>query len=1068
MWCNGWHLSIRPRSSLTKPASDAFSPPTMNRKLIFVPALACAAAWSSFASGQTAPAAPEAIDFNRDIRQILSNHCYACHGPDKAKLQAGLRLDHKETALAELESGGHAIVPGDSGKSKLIARITSTDEDEVMPPKAAGKGLKPAEIEKLRRWIEQGAKWNGHWSYLKVERPALPPVSNPAWPKSAIDYFILRRLDQEGLGPSPEADRTTLIRRLSFDLTGLPPAIAEVDAFAADPSPDAYENLVDRLLNSPRYGERMAQKWLDLARYADTNGYHIDNHRDMWRYREWVIDAFNRNLPFDQFTTEQIAGDLLPGSTLQQKIASGFHRNVMVNFEGGADPAEYLTKYIVDRVTTTATVWLGSTLACTECHDHKYDPFTQREFYQLYAYFNNVPEQGLDGQKENPVPSIRVPSPEQTAQLDELQRKLASVEDRAKGELAKVRVDPPAAPVLATEPREYVWIDDAIPEGSIDSEEKKKSDSWRFVKSPQPVLNGTSANERTATGLSQSVFTGAKLPLVIGEGDKLVAHVYLDSDNPPEQIMVQFHAGTWEHRAYWGASKIDWGTDQTASRLSMGPLPEAGRWARLEVDAAGVGLAPGTVVGGLACTQYGGHVFWDKLGIVTRTPQGMSLYDRQETWELAEQSREKSPLPDAVRAAIKVEPAKRTDQQRQSLREYFARYAYNKTRAVFDPLNREARRLSKSEADLRKTFSATMVMQELPQPRETFVLVRGDFRSKGDPVSPGVPASLPPLPAGAPANRLGLARWLVDPNNPLVSRVTVNRYWQQYFGTGLVKTSEDFGSQGEWPSHPELLDWLASEFTESGWDIKALQKRIVMSAAYRQSSHVTPEALKHDPYNRLLARGPRFRLDAEMIRDNALSVSGLLDGRLGGPSVSPYQPPGLWEEVGFGPGFTSQSYVQSHGVDLYRRGIYTYWKRALPYPAMVTFDAPNREVCTDARARTNTPLQALVLLNDPSYVEAARVLGQRILRQGGSTTVERLNFAFRLCTARAPQPRELEILARIFEAQWAKYKQNPAAATKLTSAGESPRPAEMDTSELAAWTALGNVLLNLDETITKG
>ncbi len=1042
-------------------------PPTMNRKMLLALALLCAAGEGSFASEQVAQGGSEAIDYNRDIRQILSNHCYACHGPDKAKLQAGLRLDHQETALAALESGGHAIVPGDSSQSKLIARITSTDEDEIMPPKAAGKRLKPEEIEKLRRWIDQGAKWKGHWSYLKVERPGLPPVSKPGWPKTPIDYLILRRLDQEGLSPSPEADKTALARRLSFDLTGLPPAIAEVDVFVADNSPGAYEKLVDRLLSSPRYGERMAQKWLDLARYADTNGYHIDNHRDMWRYREWVIGAFNRNLPFDQFTTEQIAGDLLPGSTLEQKIASGFHRNVMVNFEGGADPAEYLTKYIVDRVTTTATVWLGSTLACTECHDHKYDPFTQREFYQLYAYFNNVPEQGLDGQKENPVPSIRVPSPEQTAQLDDLRRQLASVDDRATRELAKVEVEPPAPPALAAEPRDYVWVDDAIPEGSTDSEEKK-SDSWRWVDSPQPVLNGKTANERTATGLGQSVFTGARLPLMIGEGDKLFAHVYLDPNNLPDEIMVQFNDGTWEHRAYWGASKIDWGTDDTASRRSMGPLPEAGRWVRLEVDAAGVGLSPGTAVGGLACTQFGGHVFWDKLGIVTRTPQGSSLYDRQETWELAERSRPKSPAPQAVQAAIKIEPAKRSSEQRQAVRNYFVRYADNKTRAVFDPLNREAGKITKAEADLNKTLSATMVMQELPQPRDTFVLVRGDFRSQGDQVAPGVPASLTPLPAGAPANRLGLARWLVDPNNPLVSRVTVNRYWQQYFGIGLVKTSEDFGSQGEWPSHPELLDWLASEFVASGWNIKALQKQIVMSATYRQSSHVTPEALKHDPYNRLLARGPRFRLDAEMIRDNALSVSGLLDGRLGGPSVSPYQPAGLWEEVGFGPSFTAQSYVQSHGIDLYRRGIYTYWKRALPYPPLITFDAPNREVCTDARARTNTPLQALVLLNDPSYVEAARVLGQRILQQGGSTTAERLAFAFKLCTARPPRPQELEILTRIFEAQLAKYKQNPAAAIKLTGAGESPRPADMDTSELAAWTALGNVLLNLDETITKG
>ncbi len=1008
------------------------------------------------------------VDYNRDVRQILSNHCYACHGPDVAKRQAGLRLDKHEPALAPLETEGFAIVQGNSAASKLIARITTTDEDEVMPPPQAGPRLKPAEIETLRRWIDQGAPWKGHWSYLKVERPPLPTVSNPAWPKTPIDYFILQRLDREGLRPAPPADKATLIRRLSFDLTGLPPTIAQVDAFLADESPDAYEELVDRLLTSPRYGERMAQKWLDLARYADTNGYHIDNHRDMWRYREWVIDAFNRNLPFNEFTVQQIAGDLLPRSTLEQKIASGFHRNVMVNFEGGADPAEYLTKYIVDRVTTTATVWLGTTLACTECHDHKYDPFTQREFYQLYAYFNQVPEQGLDGQKENPRPSIRVPSPEQSAQADAYRQQLEGLEARVTDALATVKVDAPAAPAaISSEPREYVWVDDEIPSGSK-PEGQENADSWRWSESPNPVLNGHRSAERTASGLSQQFFTGAQQPLVIGAGDKLVAHVFVDPANPPQQIMLQFNDGTWDHRAFWGENRIDWGVDNSPSRLSRGPLPLAGRWVRLEVDAAAVNLAPGTVVNGWACTQFGGRVFWDRLGIVTSTPQGSSLYENQQTWELAERGRAKSDAPAAVQEAVKLDAAKRTDAQKQAIRDYFVRYYYTGSRAVFEPLNAKVKKIQKAQAALEASLPATMEMEELPQPRETFVLVRGDFRSKGDQVAPGVPASLSPLPGEAPANRLGLAQWLVDRGNPLVARVTVNRYWQQYFGTGIVKTSEDFGSQGEWPSHAELLDWLASEFVDSSWDVKALQRLIVMSATYRQSSHVDPDLLRHDPYNRLLARGPRFRLDAEMIRDNALAISGLLDDRLGGPSVSPYQPPGLWEEVGFGGGFSSQSYTQSHGRDLYRRGIYTYWKRAMPYPPLVTFDAPNREVCTDCRVRTNTPLQALVLLNDPSYFEAARVLAQRTMQEGGATTPERIAFAFKLCTARAPVAKELELLGRVFEAQSAHFKQNPQAATKLIAIGEAARPADLDPGELAAWTALGNILLNLDETITKG
>jgi len=1039
----------------------------MHRSLIFGLAVCCWALSLAAARAQTPDAAP--LDYNRDIRQILSNHCYACHGPDPAKRQAGLRLDQEAGAKALLESGSRAIVPGDAGHSSLIARITATSDDEVMPPPDAGPRLKPEEIAKLRQWIEQGATWKGHWSYLKIERPALPTVSNPAWAKNPIDSFVLQRLDQAGLKPSPEADRATLIRRLSFDLTGLPPTIAEVDAFVSDTSDAAYEKVVDRLLASPRYGERMAQRWLDLARYADTNGYHIDNHRDMWRWREWVIGAFNRNQPFNQFAVEQLAGDLIPGSTQEQRIASGFHRNVMVNFEGGADPNEYLTKYIVDRVNTTATVFLGSTLACTECHDHKYDPFTQREFYQLYAYFNAVPEQGLDGQKENPKPSIRVASPEQQAQVEALRGQLTGMESQIQQEIAKVAL-PPAATELtaAAEPREFAWVDDALPPGAEPNTESQ-GPTWQWVGSPAPVLNGTRSSERTVSGLQQQFFTGANPPLVIGAGDKLVAHVYLDPANPPEEIMLQFNDGaTWDHRAYWGANKIDFGANDTPARLNLGPLPAAGRWVRLEVDAASVNLPPGSSINGWACTQFGGHMFWDKLGTVSRLPQGSSLNNDQGTWELAQRGLAKPSGPAEVAQAIKLPADQRTPAQQQAIRDYYVRHYYPAARATIAPLQAKVAEITQSIAKVESGYASTMVMEEMAKPRDTFVLVRGDFRAKGDPVKPGVPASLNPLPAGAPGNRLGLAQWLTDPQHPLVSRVTVNRYWQQYFGTGIVKTSEDFGSQGEWPSHPELLDWLASTFIDSGWDVKGLQKLIVMSATYRQSSHVDPEAFKLDPYNRLLARGPRFRLDAEMIRDNALCVSGLLDGRIGGPSVSPYQPPGLWEEVGFGNAFTSQSYVQSHGVDLYRRGIYTYWKRALPYPPLVTFDAPNREVCTDCRARTNTPLQALVLLNDPSYVEAARVLAERILREGGASTAERLAFAFKLCTARAPRPEEMSVLSRILDAQLTKFKQDPTAATKLTSAGEAPRPSDLDASEWAAWTALGNVLLNLDETITKG
>jgi hypothetical protein len=1008
------------------------------------------------------------VDFNRDVRPILSDHCYACHGPDSGKRKAGLRLDRKEHAARKLRKGGFAVVPGNLAKSVLWQRVSSDDETEVMPPPRFGKPLSRQKLALIKRWIEQGGTWQEHWAYIPPRRPPLPAVKHTRWQRNGLDHFILARLEREGLSPSPEAGRATLIRRVTLDLTGLPPTPAEVDAFLADKRPGAYERVVDRLLASPHYGERMAQHWLDLARYADTNGYHIDNHRDMWKWREWVLGAFNKNMPFDRFTVEQLAGDLLPGATLQQKIASGFNRNTMVNFEGGADPDEYQTKYVIDRVTTTATVWMGTTLACAECHDHKYDPFSQKEFYSFYAFFNNVPERGLDGQKTNPVPSIRVPTPRYRARKAELARQRQALAERVRQEVARVKLDEsssaPAA-VKPPEPREVVWVDDDLPAGAR-PQGNEGAASWKWVSAPRPVFSGKRAHTRSAKGLSQHLFTGASKPLVVAAGDKLFAHVYLDPKDPPKTIMLQFHDGSWEHRAYWGANAIDWGVDKSGSRRPMGPLPAAGKWVRLEVAASQVGLKEGARLDGMAFTQFGGTVYWDRAGVVTRQG-GRRTFDSLAAWEQW-QKVSPSALPRPVRAALNVPAAKRTDEQKAVVRAHFIRHVYSKTRKLFAELERQEERLKKAEADLASAMPEVMVMEEMLLPRDTFVLVRGDFRHKGAKVLPGVPRVLPPLPAGVKADRLALARWLVQPNHPLTARVTVNRYWEQLFGAGLVKTGEDFGSQGDWPSHPELLDWLAIEFMTRQWDIKAFMKLLVTSATYRQSARVTPQHKSSDPENRLLARGARFRLSAEAIRDNALAVSGLLVRRLGGPSVRPYQPPGLWEQLAFGGGFSSQTYVQSKGEDLYRRGLYTYWKRSLPHPSLVTFDAPNREVCTERRPRTNTPLQALVLLNDPMYVECARVLAQRVLREGGRDMRARLRYAFKLCTARTPRPAELRILRTIYERQLARYTKNKEAARELVSIGESPRPADLDVSELAAWTAVGNVLLNLDETITKG
>jgi mono/diheme cytochrome c family protein len=774
------------------------------------------------------PAAPApAIDFGRQIRPILSENCFTCHGPDEGQRKAKLRLDTRDGALAALRGGGHAIVPGKPAESELLVRVQSDDPDERMPPAKTNKRLTPQQVELLRQWVEQGAPYAQHWAFVPPQRAALPKVQTPGWARNAIDDFILARLEREHLKPSPEADRATLIRRVTLDLTGLPPTLPEVDEFLADGSPDAYEKVVDRLLASPHYGERMAVDWLDAARFADTHGYHIDAGRDMTRWREWVIGAFNGDLPFDQFTIEQLAGDLLPGATPQQKIASGFNRNHMINFEGGAIPEEYQNAYIVDRVNTTATVWLGLTVACAQCHDHKYDPITQKEFYQLYAFFHNVPENGLDGAKGNAAPTLRFPNLAQQAALHQFDLQIKKLE-------------------------------------------------------------------------------------------------------------------------------------------------------------AGGGAAPELV------------------------------------------------------------------------------------------------KLRKERAALEAQLPSTMVMQEMAKPRDTFVMVRGEYNKKGEKVQAGLPAALPPLPSGEPPTRLGLARWLVAPGQPLTARVIVNRYWQLFFGTGLVKTVEDFGAQGEASSHPELLDWLATEFIDptpaplgSGgrqrWDVKQLVRLIVTSAAYRQSSVADKALHAKDPENRLLAHGPRFRLQAEFIRDQALAISGLLNRDIGGASVSPYQPAGLWQELasrGDSKNWSAQFFVQSHGKDLYRRTMYTFWKRTSPPPQLVTFDAPDREVCTVRRSRTNTPLQALVLMNDPTYVEAARKLAERMILQT-SAAPDRLAFAFRLATARAPSAKELDVLQRALQLQRDRFARDEKAALKLLAVGESPRDESLPPAELAAYTVVASVILNLDEVVTK-
>jgi Protein of unknown function (DUF1553)/Protein of unknown function (DUF1549)/Planctomycete cytochrome C len=785
-----------------------------NRLRLLALALFCSADafadWSlTLAADLTAPKTPR-VDFNREVRPILAKNCFACHGQDEAKRAKGLRLDRRDAAVALLKSGEKAIVPGDSDSSALILRVTEEDETLRMPPKKSGNRLTAAEIDILTRWIGEGAEYAPHWALSAPRALPLPAVNEKAWPRNGIDFWILSRLETERLKPSPEAERTTLLRRISLDLRGLPPTLHEVEQFIEDRAPDAYEKAVNRFLDDPAYGERWARMWLDQARYADSAGYGSDPLRPtIWRYRDWVIDAFNRNLPFDRFTLEQIAGDLLPNPSLDVLIATAFHRNTMTNTEGGTDDEEFRVAAIKDRVDTTMQVWMGLTMGCAKCHSHKFDPITHEEYYQFYAIFNQTADQ--DQPAETPV----IPAP--TAQILESVRK----------------------------------IDEEI----------------------------------------------------------------------------------------------------TALR--------------------------------------------------SQTP-------------------ESKPVRDKIAALEKSKP---------------------------------------------KIPSVSVMVELAPDHhRVTHVQHKGNFLDPGDVVGPGVPQSLPPFPEGESKNRLGLARWLVDPKNPLTARVAVNRYWAQIFGVGLVETEEDFGTQGEPPSHPELLDWLAVQYRDSGWNTKALLRLIVTSATYRQSSKVRTELLEKDPRNRLLARAPRVRLEAEMVRDQALALSGLLSHKVGGPSVFPPQPGGLWQAAFNG----ERTWSTSDGEDRYRRGLYTFWRRTVPYPSMAVFDAPSREICAIRRVRTNTPLQSLVTLNDPVYVEAAQALARRIVRDGGPTVSSRARHGLQLCLGRPPRPEQIEPLVTLYAREHERYGKDLTAARSLATDPIGPLPPDMEPADLAAWTTVANVLLNLDAVLTKG
>jgi hypothetical protein len=1037
---------------------------------------ACLAVMASAGAGGA-----EAPGYNADVRPILADRCFRCHGPDAGSRAAELRLDRRDDAVA-LREGGAAIVPGDPAASAVLARIMSDDDAERMPPLDAGPPLTAAERGVIAAWITAGAEYEPHWAFVPPVAEPPPAVRDAAAIRYPADRFIQARLEALGIVPEPEADPTTLCRRLHLDLVGLPPEPAEVDAFvAAYAAADGatrervYLDLVERLLASPRYGERMAGPWLDAARYADTNGYQTDGPRQMWRYRDWVIEAFNRNQPFDEFTIDQIAGDLRPAATLDQRIATGFNRNHRTNSEGGIIPAEFLAEYVVDRVETTSTVWLGLTAGCARCHDHKYDPLSQRDFYRLFDFFNRVPEPGKGIRDANSPPLVVAPTAEQSRRLAELSSEAdeaaaawrAIEPELAAAQAAWVAQATVAAPGVGddftlTEGLVYRLTGDGAPQvGPIDGPFGTAAgisgtgpvplDHVPPFHTERPfsgsVWLAPPATDRDATLYAamdpEMLQQGIELRLVQGRPQLVIANRILD-DAIRVETEAPLPAGRWSHVTWtYDGSRLSSGVAfhvdgrQVAVRVVSDELSNRFE-SRRPLVLAGGGSAEG-YRGGLADLRFFDRVLTPDESAIIACGQPVSAL---------------------VQAAANgtLDAAGRL-----KLRDFFVRHeAPDASRESWERM----RATRRSRDAYVRSLPTVMVMHDVPGLRQTHVLERGVYDKPGEQVTAGVPESLgPALAADVPADRLVLARWIVDRRNPLTARVIVNRIWQQFFGLGLVKTVEDFGLQGDLPSHPELLDWLAVEFRDSGdgWDVKRLVRQIVTTAAYRRSSRQTAEAARSDPDNRLLARGPRFRLSAEMIRDATLAVSGLLVERVGGPSVKPYQPAGLWEELAA----AATTYEQDHGPDLWRRSLYVYRKRTVSVPMFATFDAAGRETCQVRQSRTNTPLQALNLLNDVTFVEAARGLGGRMIREGGDTPEARIAHGFRLATARTPLPHELATLRAGFERRLAGFRADPEAARALLAHGESPVAAGIDPVELAAYTTVGSVLVNLDEFLTR-
>jgi len=1161
--------------------------------------------------------ADDSIRFNRDVRPIIADRCFACHGPDESARKKNLQFDTEVGLFGTTEDEKAVIVPGDPAKSTLFQRITHSNPDKRMPPEDFHAKLTAEDIEIIKGWIEQGAPWEGHWAYIPPVTPEQPDVSNAHWCRNEIDYYILNRLNEAGLSPSPQAPKNTLIRRVSLDLTGLPPTPDEVDAFLLDNGADAYENVVDRLLASPHYGERMAFPWLDAARYSDTNGYQRDTKRFMWLWRDWVIDAFNDNMPYDQFAIEQLAGDLLPNASISQRVATGFNRNHRINGEGGIIPEEYAVEYVVDRVNTTSAAFMGLTMECSRCHDHKFDPISQKEFYEFYAFFNNVPEQGKGGEQGNDVPVLRVPSEEDIARrarlngtIDSLKEDLTAPEERLDAlqsgweqDLAHTFslldwqiIEPDTLASLNGAELEHLE-DNSIFAGGPNADDEVYSISFRADRSFRSLKLELLTDERLADygpGRADNgnvVVTGFEVDRSPNGEPGVVERVQVVSAIAEE---TQSGGDFSIRNTFDDQSETGWATNSAADhkpvtaifvladsvaidvgdhitvrikheskhkqhnigrfRLSQSPNGEVGNWAKPT-------LGPWHYVGPVKNTRYGkegkelydevlgpeegydedrsyGNLRWTeksewgdgkviKFGgqaeaahylhrvISVDVPMSFHLSlgsgDAIKVWLdgnlVLAKNVSRDAAPDQETLALYLSPGdhdlmikivnfdrfsgfyfRPIEDDGRSLLALMAQLnspvaersetAQLEIQRLFRMQDREwnqiKQRIVRMEellADYEELIPTTMVMAEMDTPRDTYLLNRGVYNNpdESEKLFPDVPAALGEMDSTLPKNRLGFAKWLTDTAHPLTARVRVNHYWQMYFDTGLVKTSEDFGTQGFSPSHPELLDWLATYFMESGWDVKGIQKKIVMSATYRQRSHIREDQVAKDPENILLSRAPRFRLPAEMIRDQALYVSGLINPEVGGPSVMPYQPDKMWSSLTFQnmDKFATNYYIPDSGDSLYRRGLYTFWKRTIPPPRMQIFNAAGREMCSMRQENTNTPMQAMALLNDPTYVEASRHLAQRMILEGGRKTEARVEFGYKLALASDPGAEKRSILVDGLKQYRKHFKLNKEDAEAFINVGDSKPDTSIKAEELAAYTMLASVILNLDEVITR-